>query len=149
MMANLASERLLLTLWVGSLLAIGYLAVPIAFATMSDITIAGNYAGKLFSAVNMLGLACGVVLIITKLILYKRQIMGLWRFWVLLVMLGLTLLFSYYLQPEMAAVKQLVANGNDADLERFSLFHMLSKNVYMLVSFLGVALVVSTDKVDE
>ena len=149
MMANLASERLLLTLWVGSLLAIGYLAVPMAFATMGDITIAGNYAGKLFSAVNMLGLACGVVLIITKLILYKRQIMGLWRFWVLLVMLGLTLLFSYYLQPEMAAVKQLVANGNDADLERFSLFHMLSKNVYMLVSFLGVALVVSTDKVDE
>ena len=149
MMANLASERLLLTLWVGSLLAIGYLAVPMAFATMGDITIAGNYAGKLFSAVNMLGLACGVVLIITKLILYKRQIMGLWRFWVLLVMLGLTLLFSYYLQPEMAAVKQLVANGNDADLEQFSLFHMLSKNVYMLVSFLGVALVVSTDKVDE
>ena len=149
MMANLASERLLLTLWVGSLLAIGYLAVPMAFATMGDITIAGNYAGKLFSAVNMLGLACGVLLIITKLILYKRQIMGLWRFWVLLVMLGLTLLFSYYLQPEMAAVKQLVANGNDADLERFSLFHMLSKNVYMLVSFLGVALVVSTDKVDE
>ena len=149
MMANLSSERLLLTLWVGSLLAIGYLAVPMAFATMGDITIAGNYAGKLFSAVNMLGLACAVVLIIAKFISYKMQIMGLWRFWVLLVMLGLTLLFSYYLQPEMAAVKLLISNGSDADLERFSLFHMLSKNVYMLVSLLGIALVVSADKVDE
>lgn len=148
-MANLLSERLLLTLWVGSLWAIGYIAVPMAFATMGDITIAGNYAGKLFSAVNMLGLACGVVLLIAKFISYKIQIVRFWRVWVLLLMLGLTLLFSYYLQPEIAAIKQLITQGNDADLERFSLFHTISKNTYMLVSLLGLALVVSSDKAES
>jgi len=149
MMANLSSEKLLLTLWVGSLWAIGYLAVPMAFATIPDISIAGDYAGKLFLAVNMLGLSCGVVLLISKFVSFGRQTIGLWRVWILLVMLSFTLLFITYLQPEIAAVKQLIPQGNDADLERFSFFHMISKNIYMLVSLLGLALVVSTDKVEN
>ena len=82
MTANLLSERLLLTLWVGSLWAIGYLAVQMAFAIIPDISIAGNYAGRLFSAVNMLGLACGVVLLIAKFVSVGMQAMGLWRVWV-------------------------------------------------------------------
>ncbi|NQY26967.1 MAG: DUF4149 domain-containing protein [Piscirickettsiaceae bacterium] len=149
MTANLLSERLLLTLWVGSLWAIGYLAVPMAFAIIPDISIAGNYAGRLFSAVNMLGLACGVVLLIAKFVSVGMQAMGLWRVWVLLLMISLSLLFVTYLQPEIAAVKQLIPQGNEVDLERFSLFHMISKNTYMIVSLLGLALVVSSDKVEN
>jgi hypothetical protein len=41
MLSGYTGERLLLTLWVGSLLSIGYLAVPMAFANL-DVTIAGD-----------------------------------------------------------------------------------------------------------
>ena len=51
MLSGYTGERLLLTLWIGALWSIGYLAVPMAFANL-DVTIAGDYAGKLFSAVN-------------------------------------------------------------------------------------------------
>jgi len=148
MMANLLSERLLLTLWVGSLCAIGYIAVPMAFATLGDVTLAGNYAGKLFSAVNMLGLGCGLVLLISKVISIGKPVTTLWRFWVLVLMISLTLVFAFYLQPEIASIKQLISAGDDAILERFDLFHSLSKNLYMFVTVLGLALVVSTDKVE-
>ncbi len=148
MMANLLSERLLLTLWVGSLCAIGYIAVPMAFATLGDITLAGNYAGKLFSAVNLLGLGCGSVLLISKIISRGNTVITLWRFWTLVLMLSLTVVFAFYLQPEIATLKQLISAGNNAVLERFDLFHTLSKNLYMLLTVLGLALVVSADKVE-
>jgi len=146
MKANLLSERLLLTLWVGSLCAIGYIAVPMAFATLGDVTLAGNYAGKLFSAVNILGLGCGSVLLISKLISSGKSVTTLWRFWVLVIMLSLTLVFVFYLQPEIVTIKQLISGGEDTVLERFDLFHRLSKDLYMLVTLLGLALVVSSDR---
>lgn len=147
MKVNLISERLLLTLWVGSLWAIGYLAVPMAFATLGDITLAGNYAGKLFSAVNILGLGCGAVLLISSFISHGKQAAKYWRFWVLLLMVVLTLVFSCYLQPEIAEIKQLTSQ-DDAILERFALFHVISKNLYLIVSLLGLALVISSDKAE-
>ena len=148
MIANLISERLLLTLWVGSLLAIGYLAVPMAFATLGDVTLAGDYAGKLFSAVNLLGLGCGIVLLLSKFIAHGKQTITLWRFWVLLLMVLLTLVFSCYLQPEIAEIKQLTSQGDDAILERFDLFHVISRNLYMVLSLLGIVLVISSDEVE-
>lgn len=146
-MINLFSERLLLTLWVGSLLAIAYLAVPMAFATLGDVGLAGNYAGKLFSTVNLLGLGCGAAMLVSKLISYGKKALSLWRFWVLLLMVIITLVFSYYLQPEIADIKQLMTQDDDAILDRFSLLHAVSKNLYMVLSLLGLALVISSDKV--
>ena len=146
-MVNLLSERLLLTLWVGSLCAIGYIAVPIAFATLGDVAVAGEYAGKLFSAVNILGLGCGIALLLSKLIASGKQSFSLWRFWVLLVMFVLTLVFSCYLQPEIATIKQDMMQDGHL-IERFGNLHTISKNLYLFITLLGLALVVSTDKVE-
>ena len=144
-MTNFLSERLILTLWVGSLWAIGYIAVPMGFATLGDVTLAGNYAGKLFSTVNLLGLACGSVLLLTKLISFGKQVTKLWRFWLIIIMVLLTLVFSCYLQPEIAAIKQLAWQSDDKLLEQFSFLHAVSRNLYMVISLLGLALVVSSD----
>jgi len=146
MISNLLGERLLLTLWVGSLLAIGYIAVPIAFANLGNVILAGNYAGHLFSAVNMLGLGCGTILLISKIAVYGKQILGFWRFWVVLIMLLLTLVFNFYLQPEIELVKQIIHLGDNSVVGRFDLLHSLSKDLYIVLSLLGLALVVSTDK---
>lgn len=146
MFSSLLSERLLLTLWVGSLFAIGYIAVPMAFVSLGDVTLAGNYAGDLFSTVNILGLGCGTILLISKIVIYGKQVLGYWRFWIMLVMVLLTLLFSFYLQPELAAVKHLIHLGDNSVVEQFDKLHAMSKNLYLLLSLLGLALVVSTDK---
>ena len=141
-----STEKLLLTLWVGSLWAIGYIAVPMAFGSLTDLTVAGNYAGKLFSVVNLLGMGCGSVLLITMLLRRGRQTLSNWRFWILVLMVVLTLVFNFYLQPEIAAIKQF-AWQQDAELNaRFSWLHTVSKNLYMLISLLGLALVLTTDK---
>ena len=52
-------------LWWGSLTAIGFMAVPLLFANAPAPAVAGNLAGKLFSAQSWLGLGCGIVLLIT------------------------------------------------------------------------------------
>jgi hypothetical protein len=146
MISSLLGERLLLTLWVGSLLAIGYIAVPMAFVNLGDVTLAGNYAGHLFSAVNILGLGCGIILLITKILIHGKQTTGFWRFWVVLAMVILTLIFNFYLQPEIAIVKHLIHMGDNSVVERFDLLHMISKNLYIVLSLLGLSLVVSIDK---
>jgi uncharacterized protein DUF4149 len=145
-MTDFLSERLILTLWVGSLWAIGYIAVPMAFATLGDVTLAGHYAGKLFSTVNILGLGCGTVLLLTKLISFGKQVLKQWRFWLIVIMVLLTLMFVCYLQPEIAAIKQLAWQNDDTLLEQFSFLHAVSKNLYMVISLLGLALVISSDK---
>jgi uncharacterized protein DUF4149 len=146
MLSSYASEKLLLTLWIGGLWAIGYLAVPMAFASLGDVSLAGEYAGKLFSAINLLGLGCGLVLIIAKLIQYKTNVMQMWRFWTLVLMVIITLVFSFYLQPQIAELKQLDWQENPQLLDQFSLLHVISKNLYLIISLLGLTLVLSTDK---
>lgn len=146
MISSVLSERLLLTLWVGSLFAIGYIAVPMAFVTLGDVILAGNYAGALFSAVNLLGLGCGTILLISKIVIYGKQTYRIWRAWIIFIMVILTLIFSTYLQPEMTAMKHLIHLGNNSVVDRFESFHTVSQNIYMLLSLLGLALVISTDK---
>jgi len=146
MISSLLGERLLLTLWVGSLLAIGYIAVPLAFANLGDVILAGNYAGHLFSAVNMLGLGCGTILVISKIVIYGKQVVDFWRFWVIFIMLLLTLVFNFYLQPEIELVKQIIHLGDISVVDRFDLLHSLSKDLYIVLSLLGLTLVVSSDK---
>lgn len=146
MISSYGSERLLLTLWVGGLWVIGYLAVPMAFAKLGDVTLAGTYAGQLFSTLHILGLGCGTVLIITKLIQYKLNVKKMWRFWVLVLMVSLTAIFIFYLQPQMAEIRQLDWHDDSALSDVFSLLHTISENLYLVLSIFGLALVLSTDK---
>lgn len=146
MMSGYTGERLLLTLWVGSLWAIGYLAVPIAFANL-DTSIAGDYAGKLFFAVNILGIAAAVILLISRLFIFGFKRFHLyWRSWMLLLMLALSLAFIAYLQPEMHAIKQLEWQTDTLLAERFGNLHKLSENLYLLLSLFGLMMVLTTDK---
>jgi hypothetical protein len=145
MLGNGYGDRLLLTIWVGSLLAIGYIAVPAAFITLNDIEVAGSYAGLLFHIVNLIGVGCGLVLMVTKLIQYKKAVFGLWRCWFIVAMVLISLLFLLFLEPKMAAIKA-VNWKSDADLvSQFSSLHTLSENLYLAMTLLGLALVVSTD----
>mgnify|MGYP005850925693 CR=1 FL=1 len=149
MMSGYTGERLLLTLWVGSLWAVGYLAVPMAFAHL-DTSVAGAYAGRLFFAVNLIGIASAIILLFSRLFIFGlSNFHRYWRSWMLLTMLAISLLFVGYLQPEMQALKQAgLGSGIDA-AERFGSLHKLSEITYLLLSLFGLMLVLTTDKRSE
>lgn len=144
MTAGLVGERLLLTLWVGSLWAIGYIAVPLAFIHFDDNVVAGVFAGRLFTLVNYLGLACGSALVV-RFALLGQSVTTLWRFWVTLAMLLLVVFLHFYLQAEMADIKALDWREDSALSGRFDFLHHLSTGVYMVLSVLGLALVATQD----
>ncbi|HEC74359.1 MAG TPA: DUF4149 domain-containing protein [Methylophaga aminisulfidivorans] len=149
MIASYTGERLILTLWVGALWAIGYLAVPIAFANL-DTIIAGDYAGKLFFAVNILSLISATILIVSRLFTFGiRHFHRYWRSWLMLIMLVMSFIFLAYLEPQMASIKALDWRNNTVLMERFDVLHHLSESIYMLMSLLGLMLVLTTDKRSE
>ena len=65
----MVGERILLTLWVGGLWAIGYIAAPTLFAMLDDRKLAGALAGQMFHIISYIGLVCGTLLFIS--LLYK------------------------------------------------------------------------------
>lgn len=145
-LAEQTSERLLLTLWVGSLWALGYVAVPAAFATLNT-AVAAEFAALLFFVVNIIGQVSGSLLLIAKLFSERLQVGRNWRFWILCLMLLITLIFSFYLQPQMAEIQAVADWRNDSGLVgRFENIHLLSENLYLLLSVLGLMLVLTTDK---
>lgn len=144
--AEYAGERLLLTLWVGSLWALGYVAVPAAFATLNT-AVAAEFAALLFFVVNIIGQVSGSLLIIAKLVSERLQVRRNWRFWILCSMLVITLVFSFYIQPQITEIKAIDGwRSNSALAEQFDGIHSLSENLYLLLSVLGLMLILTTDK---
>lgn len=137
-----AGEGVLLTLWVGGLWAIGYLAVPILFAGLDDRALAGMLAGRMFTAVSFIGIGCGSFLLAR--LLYTRRGAQRYdaRFWLLTVMLALTLVGEFALQPLMAQLKaQGLAPGTPA-AGRFAWLHGFASILYLVNSICGLALLV-------
>ena len=54
---------LVAALWWGSLGTVGFLVVPMLFSYLDNPAVAGNFAGRLFSAQSWLALGCGLVLL--------------------------------------------------------------------------------------
>ncbi|VTU35154.1 hypothetical protein H4CHR_03582 [Variovorax sp. PBS-H4] len=54
---------LVAALWWGSLTTIGFLVVPMLFTQLGNPAVAGNFAGRLFSAQSWVALACALVLL--------------------------------------------------------------------------------------
>ena len=138
-----------ISIWVGGLLAIGYLAAPILFAQLSDRTLAGNLAGAMFSAVAWVGIACGTYLLVFLLATKGWRAVKVGVFWIVLIMLGLTLAGHFGIQPILAQLKAdaLPRQVMESALrDRFATWHGVSSILYLLQSLLGIALVVQQER---
>jgi hypothetical protein len=143
----LIGERLLLTLWVGALWAIGYLAVPTLFAQLDDRVLAGLLAGRMFTLVSFLGLFCGGVLLLGTLLRQGRMALRSVRAWLLLVMLLLVGVGEFGLQPLMAQLKaQGLAEGS-AQAAQFARLHGVASVLYLINSLCGLLLIGSGDRI--
>lgn len=132
------AEPLLLTLWVGSLWAIGYLAVPVLFASLDDRMLAGMLAGKMFTLVSFIGLASGLFLLVVQVAASRP-----WkdpRILLLVLMLVLVALGEFVLQPMMAQLKvEGLVEGSGA-AARFGMLHGVASLLYLVNSVAGLLL---------
>lgn len=131
-------------LWVGSLWAIGFIAAPTLFSSLSDRQLAGMLAGRMFTVTAYLGMACGAYLILYRIISHGVAAFRQLVFWVVFVMLLLTLIGHFGIQPVLEALKlqggaAQVMQGVVAD--RFARWHGIASVLFVIQSVLGLVLV--------
>jgi len=140
---TLLGERIILTLWVGATWSIGYLAAPVLFHALDDRTLAGQLAGQMFHVVYLLGLACGALLLFSKVARQGKAGLRDWQNWVILLMIALIAVGLFVLQPAMTEMKAAAAaHGRTLQDEGFGRLHGLSSVFYLITSLLGLILVV-------
>ena len=75
------------SLWVGGLWAVGYLAAPTLFYSLTDRMLAGMLAGKLFGHIAWVGLVCGGWLLMHRLSRFGVLALKQGFFWIVVLML--------------------------------------------------------------
>ena len=131
-----ALERVLLTLWVGSLWVTGFMVAPVLFTLLDDRALAGTLAGQLFSITAYLGLAAGGMLLVLNLANYRAIN---WRAVVLTGMLLLVVVGQFVLAPMIAGLRDQGLSGSP----RFGQLHGLASILYIATSLGGLLLVVA------
>jgi hypothetical protein len=139
-------RRLVETVWVGSLLTIGYVVAPTLFATLADSVLAGTIAGRLFRVEAWIGVVSAVILLGVARFASHGQGDKMRRrsVWLIGGMLLCVLVGYFALQPFMAELREAAAasGGMTGDLKvRFGLLHGISSTFYLVESILGLALV--------
>ncbi len=150
-MRGLASAlySIAVTLWVGGLLAMGYLAAPVLFSQLADRSMAGTVAGAMFSVMAWVGLGCGGYLSLYLLFGKGWRAIQSGVFWIVLLMLVLTAAGHFGVQPILAQLKAdaLPRQVMESALrDRFSTWHGVSSALYLVQSLLGIALVILQER---
>ncbi|HBK43694.1 MULTISPECIES: DUF4149 domain-containing protein [unclassified Polynucleobacter] len=134
-------------LWVGSLLAVGYLVAPAIFSTMSDRQAAGMVAGSIFKLEAYLSLIVCIGLMVLANLLVNRDL-NQYRLirWLLLAMLLCSIAAAFVFIPWMNALRDVaLAQGMPVMLSPsatlFGRLHGASSILFMLQSLLGIFLV--------
>ncbi len=132
-----------IALWVGGLWAIGYVAAPTLFSQLGSM-VAGNIAGRLFTAMSWVGIVCAGYLLLYLLAGRGWAVFKSAVFWIVLSMLLLTLAGHFGVQPILESIKaQMPREVMEGVLrDRFARWHGVSSVLYLIQSALGLALVV-------
>ncbi len=136
----------ILTLWVGSIITVGYIVAPTLFATLSDRQVAGMVAGALFRVEGIISMILSVGLIVFANLLVKR---GCGRYknirWYLLAMLVCSVISAFVLEPMMDSLREEALNHGFPVMlsplaQAFSRLHTFASVVYLLQSLIGLVL---------
>ncbi|MDD4979416.1 MAG: DUF4149 domain-containing protein [Gallionella sp.] len=143
MMKNLYTSlsSIALTIWVGGLVAIGYIAVPILFSAQPDKQLAGKLAGEMFHALGYIGIVCGLIVLTHTQWLKEKGKQRSKGLWLVGTMLVLSLIIQFGISPQMAELKQLALPEDvmhSIYSDKFKTLHGVSSVMYLLQSLLGV-----------
>lgn len=134
-----------ITVWVGGLWAIGYMAAPVLFASLGDRQLAGMVAGKLFALIGWVGLGSAAWLLVFLVLRYGGQVFKRAIFWLVVLMALLTAASQFGIQPLMAQLKlDAMPRGVMESVlrDRFAAWHGISSILYLVQSLLGLWLVI-------
>ena len=135
---------ILLVLWVGSLLTLGAIAAPVLFSALGDKQLAGMLAGKMFVIGAWVGMGAGFFLLLYRLVREGAAALKTWFFWLVLLMLLLTLAGHFGVQPILQNLKDQalpLAVMHSVFADRFAQWHGVSRILWILQSALGVVLI--------
>ena len=133
-----------LTLWIGGMWAIGYIVAPTLFYSVADRALAGALAGKLFTLIAYVGIGSAVYLLLFRLARFGGASFKHGIFWIVMVMLVLTLAGEFGVQPILAGLKaQALPTGvmESVFRDRFAAWHGVASVLYLIQSVLGILLV--------
>jgi len=136
--------RLAVALWLGGAALFTFVLTPIIFRSY-DRDMAGQVVGFLFPAYFRWGLGCGLAGLAALLLLRGRHFLPMLI--IVIVMLALTSLGAFYIEPRAAELKKeipsFVTTPKDHPLRKeFSRLHGISAVANLLVIGGGVALVI-------
>jgi predicted cation transporter len=133
------------TLWAGSLWTVGYLVAPLLFATLADRATAGNIAGSVFHVQAWLSVFCAVILLLIEIATAKGRSAPERRrlLWLVMGMLGCTVVGYFMLHPFMAALRGAGATMDAGASAEFGILHGVSSVLYLIQSLLAVVLVLN------
>ncbi|MDR2450412.1 MAG: DUF4149 domain-containing protein [Candidatus Accumulibacter sp.] len=146
-----ALAQLLVTLWVGGMWTVGYVAAPVLFGTLDDRMLAGEVAGRLFAFVAWIGMGTAGYLLVFLVVRRGRAALRCGLFWVTAVLLACVTTGYFGLQAEMAALKADVGSMDvmeSASRERFAMLHGAASAIYLAQSVLGAWLAVGMKRHD-
>lgn len=138
-----------ITLWVGGMWAIGYMAAPVLFSSLGDRQLAGVIAGKLFALIGWIGLGCAAYLLIFLLARRGSKFFKSSVFWLVLLMALMVAASQFGIQPLMAQLKSdaLPREVMESVLrDRFATWHGVSSILYLVQSMLGLWLVLWSNR---
>ncbi|GFE61542.1 DUF4149 domain-containing protein [Geobacter sp. AOG2] len=135
--------RLSITFWTGGITLFTFILTPILFKTLSRDH-AGQIVGILFPGYFRWGLVCGVIALVSRLIMRTNVLVPAI---LLIVMLALTSFQAFYIEPRAAALKQQIPSFDTTPKEHplrreFSKLHGISASCNLAVVAGGIALVV-------
>lgn len=146
MRSSLRLFRFLATVWVGSLLTIGYAVAPVLFTAL-DRAAAGEVAARLFRIEGWIGVVCGVLMLVTANARVRDGDAAYRRFRLIVaVMLACVIVGYFAIEPFMNALRVAAQEagtdvGHSAYAGRFGMLHGVSSLFYLIESLLGLWLV--------
>lgn len=135
-----------ITVWVGGLIGIGYVAVPVLFVQLpGDRSLAGYLAGNMFALGGLIGMICGAYLLAYLFRVHGRAALRNAATRLVAGMLLLGMIGQFVIQPIIAGLRAAalplpVMQSPLADA--FARWHGVSSVLYLIVVVLGLALVV-------
>lgn len=137
-------ERLLLTLWVGGLWMTGLVHAPVLFASFSR-AMAGEVAGRLFSATSLAGIVCAVLLLGLAAARRRGAVLREWRVHALAAMLLAVVVGEFAVAERLRELRLMIVHQpGGADLRAaFGRLHLAASGLYALVALLGLVLVLA------
>ena len=121
----------------------------LSFDTLNNNALAGMLAGRFFSVMAYVGIACAIFLLVHRLASFGASALKQAFFWVTLVMLILTVGSHFGIQPVLQSLKDQAMPKEVMESmfrSRFVAWHGVSSVVYLIQSLLGLVLVLQQKK---